>query len=42
MKSPDLLTIIVPVFNEAESLPRLKSEMDRFLSESTIPATPTF
>ncbi len=37
MNSTDLLTIIIPVFNEAESLGRLKSEMDRFLKESPIP-----
>lgn len=32
------LTVIIPVFNEEESLPRLKKELDQFLSKSPVKA----
>ncbi len=33
---PDELTIIVPVFNEEESLPAFFIEMDRFIETSPV------
>lgn len=35
---PDELTIIVPVFNEEESLPAFYAEMDRFIKTSPMPS----
>jgi glycosyltransferase involved in cell wall biosynthesis len=39
---PDELTIIVPVFNEEESLPAFFLEMDRFIEISPIPSRVLF
>lgn len=38
----DKLTIIVPVFNEQESLPAFFSEVDKFLKQSPIPSSVLF
>jgi len=40
--SPDQLTIIVPVFNEAPCLEHFRNEMDKFLSKTPIDTTVLF
>ncbi len=42
MKTSRKLTIIIPVFNEEESILRLKLEMDRFLKESPVSSSILF
>ncbi len=37
-----VLTVLAPVYNEEESLPRFVEEMDKFLDQSTIPAKVLF
>jgi len=39
---PRVLTIIVPVFNEEESLPRFKEEMDKYLAKTAVPSLVLF
>lgn len=36
------LTILVPIYNEVESIGQFKIEMDKFLKETTIPSTVLF
>lgn len=40
--SENALTVIVPVYNEEESLAQFRSEMDKFLAASPIPVTVLF
>lgn len=42
MKSSESLTIIVPVYNEEESLEQFRSEMDKFLDRSPVQTTILF
>ena len=40
--SQKVLTIIVPVYNEEESLPQFKEEMDKYLAKTAIPSSVLF
>jgi len=40
--NPDKLTVVVPVFNEEESIPKLREELDKFLAAAGIATTVLF